>query len=117
MIATNALRSLYLDAEKGMLNPEVVAMFINTLGIYPVSTAVELNTGEKAVVTAVHAEAPLQPLVKIYYDAKGNLMSPPLEIDLHAPSSAGARQVKAALDPRAADVDPARRLILEEGDW
>ena len=53
MLPTNALRSLYHDAEKGLYHSEVVAALISLLGIYPVTTAVQLSNQQKAIVVEV----------------------------------------------------------------
>ena len=62
----------------------VVKAFINLLGIYPVGTLVVLDTFELAVVTAANPsfDALSRPIVKIVSDANGNMLVPPLEVDL-----------------------------------
>lgn len=102
LIPTNALRSLYKDAEKGIFSPEVVAAFIGMLGIYPTTALVQLNTGEKAIVKQHDPDAPLLPQVLVFADAIGNPLQPPIELDLRHQSDAPVRAIECALDPNVA---------------
>ena len=58
--------------------------FINLLGIYPVGTLVVLDTFELAVVTSANPsfDALSRPIIRIVSDANGNMLVPPLEVDL-----------------------------------
>ncbi len=117
MVATTAIRSLFQDAEKGLFNPEVVAALINILGIYPVTSAVQLNTGEKGVVLEFHHDAPLQPTLKVVYDPQGKVYSAPLLIDLRQQDDSELkRSIECAIDLHSRQVDPLRRLELTEDD-
>jgi HD-GYP domain-containing protein (c-di-GMP phosphodiesterase class II) len=100
MIPTAALRSLYQDAENGVFPPDVVAALIHRLGIYPSTTAVQLKSGERAVVREHHPDAPLQPVVEIHYDAKGTALAAPLVVDLRQVAEA-RRAIESALDASA----------------
>jgi len=66
------------------MDPVIEKAFINLLGIYPVGTLVVLDTFELAVVSAANsrADALSRPIVKIVSDAQGNVVVPPLEVDL-----------------------------------
>jgi hypothetical protein len=66
------------------MDPVVVKAFINLLGIYPVGTLVVLDTFELAVVSGANPrlDALSRPMVKIVSDAQGNIVVPPLEVDL-----------------------------------
>lgn len=44
-----------------------VALFLRALGIFPPGTAVELSSGENAVVTRVHTGEPLRPRVRVLF--------------------------------------------------
>ena len=116
VIPTNALRSLYRDAERGAFSAEVVAAFIGMLGIYPATTLVQLSTGEKAVVKQHHADAPLLPQVIVLSNADGSLCDPPMALDLRRQPGDGGRAIKAALDPQAPAHEWVRRLIATE-EW
>lgn len=109
MLPTKALRTLYRLAEEGKYSLECVAGLISLLGVYPVTTAVLLNTGEKAVVEEVHADAHLTPVVRIEYDQNNRPLRVPLKQDLRL-NSAENRSIVAVLDPSNPADDPAQRL-------
>ena len=77
------LQEMRDNPRRGM-DPIVVKAFINLLGIYPVGTLVVLDTFELAVVFAANPrlDALSRPIVKIVSDAQGNVVVPPLEVDL-----------------------------------
>ena len=112
---TNALRSLYRDAERGIFPADAVAALISLLGIYPPTTAVMLNTGERAVIKEHYTEAPLQPRVVIYYAADSRSLEPPLEIDLRH-TTIPPRMIDSAIDLTAPGNEQWRRLWLSEED-
>lgn len=112
---TNALRSLYRDAERGIFPADAVAALIGLLGIYPPTTAVMLDTGERAVIKEHHTDTPLQPCVTIYYAADGSTQEPPIEIDLrHA--TLPPRAIESAIDLVAPGNEQWRRLWMSEED-
>lgn len=116
MIPTNAMRSLYVEAEKGLYDLEVATTFISMLGVYPVMTAVKLNTGELALIREVHQGFPLTPSLEVQYDAKGKSLTPPVFLDLREQEPSSARSIECAIDPHEAGVDWACRLSPEHGD-
>jgi len=71
------------NANRGM-DPVVVKSFINMTGIYPVGTAVVLDTFELGIVHAVNpaADALSRPIVRIVSDHRGNLLHPGHLVDL-----------------------------------
>ena len=85
------------------LDPVVVKAFITLLGIYPTGTLVVLDTFELAVVIAANPNPELlsRPRVVIVSDGRGNLLQPPLEIDLAAQTDDGqfARTIIKTADP------------------
>ncbi len=85
------------------LDPVVVKAFMNLLGIYPPGTLVVLDTFELAVVTAANPSPELasRPVVAVASDANGNLLSPPLKVDLATRNDAGqfARTIIKTADP------------------
>jgi HD-GYP domain-containing protein (c-di-GMP phosphodiesterase class II) len=77
------LQEMRDNPNRGM-DPVVVKAFINLLGIYPVGTLVVLDTFELAVVSGANPRLDMlsRPMVKIVSDAQGNVVVPPLEVDL-----------------------------------
>ncbi len=115
MIPTAAMRSLYMDAEKGVYDLEVAAAFISMLGIYPVMTAVKLSSGERGVIRELHSDAPLQPTVEVHYSADGKLIESPQMVDLRDQGGESI-SIVSAIDPHDHSLDPHRRLLPDEGD-
>jgi HD-GYP domain-containing protein (c-di-GMP phosphodiesterase class II) len=77
------LQEMRDNPRRGM-DAVVVKAFINLLGIYPVGTLVVLDTFELAVVSAANPgfDALSRPIARIISDAQGNMVVPPLEVDL-----------------------------------
>lgn len=117
MIPTNAMRSIYVDAEKGKYDVEVTAAFISMLGIYPVMTAVKLSSGERGIIRELHENAALQPSVEVHYGADGKVFTPPKFLDLREVLKDGsAITIDSAFDPNDPALDPMRRLQPEESE-
>ena len=68
-------RGVFFDAH-------LIEQFIRCIGIFPVGSLVELNTGEIGVVIAQNAAKRLQPRVIVIRDAAGNPMHPQKLLDL-----------------------------------
>ena len=110
MLPANALKLLYQGAKKGILRQDLVNAFINMLGLYPVSSCVLLNTGEKALVREASGDN-TRPVIKICYDCKGFAMSDALVVDLSRQNAtAPARNIVEVLDPQHQSCDPAGLL-------
>lgn len=62
-----AVAELY-DQRGALFQPELVEQFIQTCGIYPTGTLVELSSGEIGVVTAVHSLKRLRPTIMLLLD-------------------------------------------------
>jgi cyclic di-GMP phosphodiesterase len=77
-------RGVFFDAH-------LVEQFIRCIGIFPVGSLVELNTGEVAVVIAQNLTRRLLPRVMVIRDGKGNPVLPHKLLDL-------AREPKATKD-------------------
>ena len=84
------LQDMRDNPRRGM-DAVVVKAFINLLGIYPPGTLVVLDTFELAVVFAANPgfDALSRPIVRIVSDANGNMIAPPLEVDLAQVDSNG----------------------------
>ncbi len=64
-----AIKNLY-DARDKLFQSDLVEQFIQTVGLYPTGTLVELNTGEVAVVTSISGLKRLRPTVILILDEK-----------------------------------------------
>lgn len=76
--------------------PELVERLIKCLGIYPIGTFVQLNTGEMAVVRMPNHTDPLKPKVLMLYDSTRRRLPRPVDIDL---KTDGERWITASKDP------------------
>ncbi len=100
MIPHDAVRQLFLAAEQGQFAKSLVEIMIRSIGVYPVGSLIQLNTGEQAVVVGVNPQQRLKPLVKIMTDPHGGSYATPIEVDLAVPSPTHTvRTVLRVLDP------------------
>ena len=79
-------RGVHFDAS-------LVEQFIRCVGIFPVGSVVELNSGEVGIVIAQNLEKRLQPRVMVIQDAAGNPMRPQKLLDLSREPKASADEV------------------------
>jgi HD-GYP domain-containing protein (c-di-GMP phosphodiesterase class II) len=86
----------------------LVRRFVQLVGIYPVGNLVRLNTGEVAVVRAIHAPDPYRPQVRVLLNRAGARLDLPYAINLWEIVSEEGRpsHIVAPLDPAAYQMDP-----------
>ncbi|BFU90999.1 MAG: putative Metal-dependent phosphohydrolase [Nitrospira sp.] len=100
MIPHDAVRQLFLAAERGQFAKSLVELMIRSIGVYPVGSLIQLNTGEQAVVVGVNPQQRLKPLIKITTDSHGGSYATPMVVDLATPSpDHTVRTVRRVLDP------------------
>ena len=68
MAIKEALRELYQQGQRNELERDLVSHLISQIGIYPIYSLVELNTGERGIVTAVTPGQLLYPIVLVIQD-------------------------------------------------
>ncbi len=112
LIPSEALRLLYKETVQDKQDKEDVELLIKLLGIYPLTSAIELTSGEKGIVVEVNREKPLVPVVKIVYTAEGNALAKPMIIDLEHDDK--KRQIKGVVDFLNDNADPQKLLLIEE---
>ncbi len=78
---SNALSKLYKLRGK-LFHEALVEQFIQCIGIYPVGSTVELNTGEVGIVIAQNLVRRLQPRVMVVLDASWKPIRPQVILDL-----------------------------------
>jgi HD-GYP domain-containing protein (c-di-GMP phosphodiesterase class II) len=71
----------------------LVEQFIRCIGIFPLGSVVELNSGEIGIVIAQSTEKRLQPRVMVIRDAAGNPLRPQKLLDLAREPKAGKDEV------------------------
>lgn len=104
--AHEVLQLLYRLSLEGHLDPTLVQRFIQVVGVYPVGSVVELNTGETGIVKRINHEAPLAPIVLFVKTAGNTLLSHPQEEDLSQQTTTPPRSIKAVLHPHQTGIDP-----------
>jgi putative nucleotidyltransferase with HDIG domain len=104
--AHEVLQLLYRLSLEGHLDPTLVQRFIQVVGVYPVGSVVELNTGETGIVKRINHDAPLAPVVLFVKGAGNTLLSHPQEEDLSQQTKTPPRSIKAVLHPHQTGIDP-----------
>ncbi|MBS1186171.1 MAG: hypothetical protein H6R04_189 [Burkholderiaceae bacterium] len=88
MTAADALRRIF-EWSKHHFNPQHVHAFIRCVGIYPVGTLVQMESGHLAVVMEPHENNLLAPTIKLFFNTKTNSYITPKIVDLSKPLGAG----------------------------
>lgn len=70
------------DAEGITFDPEIAEVFLEKIAPFPVGSVVQLNNGEKAVVTKINKEFPGRPVLASIVDSTGSKIEQPVERDL-----------------------------------
>ncbi|HMS83469.1 MAG TPA: HD-GYP domain-containing protein [Nitrospira sp.] len=104
--AHEVLQLLYRLSLEGHLDPTLVQRFIQVVGVYPVGSVVEFNTGETGIVKRINHDAPLAPVVLFVKSAGNTLLSHPQEEDLAQQTKTPPRSIKAVLHPHQTGIDP-----------
>lgn len=99
-----ALRQLFVFGQSGALDGDLVGRVIRSIGIYPVGTVVELNTGERGIVVAVNRRDALKPTLRIITSRLGGLLRHgPI---VHLAAAGEQRHIVGALNPIKEGIDP-----------
>ena len=108
-----ALSWLYKERGTGY-HSDLVEQFIQCVGVFPVGSVVELNSGETGLVITQNLMRRLKPRVMIVLDAKGNPMRPHKILDLDRDPKWTPEEpyrVKRTLEQTRLKVDP-KELFL-----
>lgn len=108
-----AVMQLY-NARDTLYQAELVEQFIQTSGIYPTGSLVELSDGRVGVVTAVHSLKRLLPTVMVLLDTGKRPLSEfkPLDLAEYAERSEGPLLgIKTGLPPGAYGIDPSELFL------
>jgi len=108
-----ALQFLYRLGLEGHLDASLVERFIHVVGVYPVGSVVELDSGETAIVQKINRGAPLEPLVLVVKSAGHTVRSSPEEVDLSQQTRSPRRSIGAVKDPCSSGIDPTLYLNKE----
>jgi HD-GYP domain-containing protein (c-di-GMP phosphodiesterase class II) len=109
----DVLRELYLEAQAGAFDRDLVEKVIRSLGVYPVGTLVELNTGERGIVLAANRNDTLKPTLRLVLTRDGvPLSNGPVVSLCEDKSTAMGRRILRTLDPGKERIDVMRHLAL-----
>ncbi|HSL05739.1 MAG TPA: DUF3391 domain-containing protein [Nitrospiraceae bacterium] len=111
MLPHDAIRQLFRLGDTGQYAKDLIQVMIGSLGVYPISSLVLMNTGEQAVVVGMNDNQRLKPVVKMIIGPKGESYLPPIRIDLGAQAAeTTVRTITKVLDPLHERVDIAMFL-------
>lgn len=107
------LRQLYLQGSAGAFDRALVERIIHGLGVYPIGSLVELNTGERGIVIAPNRTDSLKPTLRVVAsgDALACLNGPIINL-AEAGVASAARRIVRALDPAQEGIDVMAHLRL-----
>ncbi|MCB6182598.1 HD-GYP domain-containing protein [Leeia sp. TBRC 13508] len=110
MPPTEALKKMW-EWSKFHFNPQLMQLFMRTVGIYPVGTLVRLESGKIGVVTEQSEKNMLTPKVKVMFSTKSNTFITPHEVDLSKPlGMGGGDKIVSHEDPLKWQIVPERYL-------
>lgn len=107
------LRQLYLQSSAGAFDRDLVERIIHGLGVYPIGSLVELNTGERGIVIAPNRADSLKPTLRVVVsgDVLACLNGPIINLaEMNAVPA--ARRIVRALDPAKEGIDVMAHLRL-----
>ena len=81
-VSPSAAISMLFKWRGVLFDAHLVEQFIRCIGIFPVGSMVQLNSGETGIVIAQNLAKRLQPRVMVVRDAKGKPMNPQKLLDL-----------------------------------
>jgi len=81
-VPPSAALSMLYKWRGSFFDPVLIEQFIRCIGIFPLGSTVELNSGEIGIVIAQNLEKRLQPRVMVIRDPAGNPMRPHKLLDL-----------------------------------
>ncbi|MCO7189156.1 HD-GYP domain-containing protein [Pseudoalteromonas sp. XMcav2-N-2] len=82
---------------------DLLAHFINCIGVYPVGTLVKLKSERIGIVASSNPNEPLKPVVKVFYHAKNMLYTEVKDIDLA--DKRVTDELEAAIKPEEFSID------------
>lgn len=114
LLPAQAIKELYHGGLRGEFDLRWVERVVRYLGVYPVGSVVELNTGERGIVTAVHPGNALRPSVTLLWDARQQRYPTPLRVSLATASAGPPRTIVCTLDPGPDELDVHRYLAAHD---
>jgi putative nucleotidyltransferase with HDIG domain len=113
MLPHDALKFIY-GLRGTHFEPEWVDRFVQSVGIYPPGSVVEMNSGHIAVVMEVIHTSLLTPIVKLVADPKGQILPRPKVLHLESSTEAEGWSIKKVIPPTDAGFDPSYYFNLKD---
>ena len=113
--AANCLNMMFHWAPRDF-GEDLMQEFIRCIGIYPIGSLVELNTGALGIVMSSNPDSRLKPVVMLVRDREGRPYRRRPLLNLAVPGSREGGfswQVKRVVDCKDYDIDPARIAEIE----
>jgi len=104
MSSHTALKQLYHRYQPYPQFVDLVSQLVRVIGVYPLYSLVELNTGERGIVTAITPGKAHKPVVSLIQSGDGEPYTPPVLVDL-AQERHRTRTVDHMLGPREYEAD------------
>ena len=97
---------LRIHKNKGTeFDEKAVDLFVKTLGLYPVGSLVEINTGEQAIVFEPNPADSRKPVVALLTQPNKKPRAAPFIISLAVRSQADGREITKVMDPEKIGID------------
>ncbi len=77
-----AMQAVMDSGAQGMLDWDLVRLFVRAVSVYPIGSYIRLKGGEIARVLRANPEIPEKPVISILTDAQGSVLEEPVELDL-----------------------------------
>lgn len=107
----HALQMLYDMTRRGLLDASFVERLIRCIGIYPVGSCVQLNTGEVAIVSRMNQAQTLNPVVVVIRESTAGPNVAPKALDLSMQATKPIKRITEVLDAGRLGVVP--NAVLE----
>ncbi|MGD8525599.1 MAG: HD-GYP domain-containing protein [Thioalkalispiraceae bacterium] len=110
-----ALKNMYEWVNENF-EKELVEQFIKCLGIYPIGSMVQLNTGQTGIVVSASEKSRLRPIILLLINSKGENYTRPKLINLSHPKWARgpkALEIQTILQTSECDIDVPKVIANE----
>jgi hypothetical protein len=114
-VAAHAVLKQMYEWRGRLFHPEMVEKFIQCLGIYPIGSIVQLNTGEVAVVATMNRKQRLKPRVVLVRkpDMTPYTDRPLVNMVERRTPEGRTCEIEHVLEPAAVGIDPAQYLPIQ----
>jgi putative nucleotidyltransferase with HDIG domain len=112
MLPHDALKFIY-GLRGTHFEPGWVDRFVQSVGIYPPGSVVEMKSGHVAVVMEVNHGTLLKPVIKVVADPNGRLLPKPRLLDLSSATDANGWEILKVIPPSQAGFDPSYYFNLK----